>query len=69
MTNQDSTPLGGIFTYLTAGKPGRRLTMSTLQTRQELIQSLVCVRAQAKAYKQLASTHWRYQELKEAARK
>lgn len=43
--------------------------MSTLQSYAQLVQSLVCVKAQAKAYKSLASTHWRYQELKEAARK
>lgn len=28
MTNQDSTPLGGNFTYLTAGKPGMEFIMS-----------------------------------------
>ena len=28
MTNQDSTPLGGNFTYQTAGKPGMEFIMS-----------------------------------------
>ena len=42
--------------------------MSTLQARQELVQGLVCVKAQAKAYRQLASTHWQHHDAKAWAR-